>query len=200
MLINSSRGDFNGIINYFNELDIPRISINADMENFRSVDNFIHRDSSSFVEYNKEGSDPIHIDFDFVFFRVNVSEYLIETSYVGSPPTEWKLSGSNNRVGPWTTIDSPPFNDTLCPKQTTKTECNVRTISKWRCSSSKSAFRYIRFSMIKDRFNSNTARYLRLGGLEFYGTVHLSREKLCTIYNKVKSYRFVFVFILFTSS
>ena len=87
MLIDSSRGNFNGTLKYFGELNIPQISINANMNDNHSVDGFLHYNSSSIVEYSKDGNDPIHIIFDFVFFKVNVSEYLIETVIGGSPPT-----------------------------------------------------------------------------------------------------------------
>ena len=174
MLFPLSNGDYKGILNYTGNYNVPNISINAISErsatnNYADIDSLIHHKPTDIFLYGKEGTDPIHIVFDFNFFRIKLSNYLIETVNIGSPPTKWIIAGSNNKQGPWTNIDDPPFNDSLCPK-VSGTECNQRTTTRWNCAAS-SAFRYIRFSVISDRYNSQTGRYLRFGGLEFYGTL-----------------------------
>ena len=200
MLFPLSNGDYKGILNYTGNYDIPNISINAISENsgkstYTDIDCFIHHKPTDFTAYYKDGTDPIHIVFDFYFFGVKITNYLIETGNIGSPPTKWIIAGSNNKQGPWTNIDDPPFNDSLCPK-VSGAECNQRTITRWNCSSS-SAFRYIRFSIISDRRNSQANRYLRLGGLEFYGTL-LSPKYFnsCHIYRRYSISSVYFVILL----
>ena len=172
-----SKGDFKGIINFLKQYNLPYPSINAVIDtsekiDSQSIDAFVHHEPDTFIQYHKDGTDPIDLIFDFSISHVKITSYIIETANYGSPPTQWTISGSNDINGPWTTIDSPPFNNSLCPFSSVGTECRQRTITRWNCYS-PSRYRYIRFSIISDRTQSQSNLYLRLGGIEFYGTLSL---------------------------
>ena len=172
MKFDITSGEFKGIINYFKSYSIPSPSIDATKETYNDIKDIIYHEKAPFIEYAKQGTSPINLIFDFSFLRVKISHYLLETSISGSPPTEWQLVRSYNIKGPWNIVDSTRANDTLCPKTSADNQCNKRTISTWKCSSPGKSYRYIKFVMIKDRSGASNYRYLRIGGIEFYGTAY----------------------------
>ena len=195
MIFPSTLGDFKGIINHLKKYSLPSVSINATLGNFNAVNDFVDHKENSNIVYQDDNNKPISVIFDFCRFRINVTDYLIETGSHGSPPVIWQLSGANELNEKWTIIDSPPQHNTLCPIVSGTTQCNERTISRWKCNSSSSAYRYIRFTVIKDRYGINEV-YLRLGGLEFYGGLYSTSKFNCTIKVCKKSKAFVYVIIV----
>ena len=169
MKFDISDGNFKGIINYFNNYNIPMPSTDAVKEANNDINDIIYHDKNPYITYKKDGTSGINLVFDFSFLRVKVTHYLLETGASGSPPTEWQLAGSNNLNDQWEIVDSTRENDTLCPYISGTSQCNARTVSSWKCSSPRKYYRYINFVVFKDRTETSNCIYLRLGGIEFYG-------------------------------
>lgn len=193
MIFSSSLGDFKGIINHLRKYSLPSVSVNAMLGSYNTINDFVFHKATSQIEYSNENNKSIAIIFDFCSYRVNVTDYIIETGSFGTPPVLWQLAGANDLDEKWTVIDSPPENDTLCPRGTS-TQCIQRTITRWKCSTPSSTFRYIRFTVIKDRIKSNNV-YLRLGGLEFYGKLYAASKNSCNVKSCKENKLFVYTII-----
>lgn len=183
MIFSPSSGNWKGVFNHFKDNKIISSSTNANGNCDSSV--LMQRTAASSLECYIANSQPIHIIFDLLFFRMKITHYNIETSKDCSPPVIWEVSGSNKENGEWAIIDAPPQNDSLCPRKGTETTCSERTTSLIKCEKrNNNYYRYIRFSVIEDRYNKDDYTYIRLGGLEFFGVVYSNEnyQKKCSVH------------------
>ena len=129
---------------------------------------------------------PINLDYDFEKYSVTITDYQIKIARECTPAVEWEVLGRNSIEESWSIIYKSRDNDTsLC-------DLGITTDQNYQCENTKTTsfsiqhpygpFRYLRYSVIKDRANAMInikPLTFRLTKFKIYGTLCSFSHKLC---------------------
>ena len=129
---------------------------------------------------------PIYLEFDFYHYSVTITDFQIKIPRGHTPAVEWEVLGRNSIDENWSIVYKAKDNTpSLCEIGTTTDynyQCQETTTTSFSIQHPYGPFRYLRYSVIKDRANvMSNSNFLmfRLKKFEIYGTLCSFSHKLC---------------------